>query len=35
VLGDRWMVRVSIGSELTERSHVEALWALMREEAER
>jgi aromatic-L-amino-acid/L-tryptophan decarboxylase len=29
------MVRVSIGSELTERSHVAALWALMREEAER
>ena len=34
VLDDRWMVRVSIGSELTERSHVEALWTLMREEAE-
>jgi aromatic-L-amino-acid decarboxylase len=29
------MVRVSIGAELTERRHVEALWALMRQEAER
>ncbi|MFN8476059.1 MAG: pyridoxal-dependent decarboxylase [Anaerolineae bacterium] len=30
----RWMVRVSIGSLLTEREHVEALWETMREEAE-
>ena len=29
------MVRVSIGALLTEREHVEALWKLMREEAER
>jgi aromatic-L-amino-acid decarboxylase len=28
------MVRVSIGAELTERRHVEALWRRMREEAE-
>ncbi len=34
VLDGRWMVRVSIGSILTERQHVEALWALMRREAE-
>jgi aromatic-L-amino-acid decarboxylase len=34
VLDDRWMVRVSIGSELTERGHVEELWTLMREAAE-
>ncbi|MCI0552642.1 MAG: pyridoxal-dependent decarboxylase [Anaerolineae bacterium] len=33
-LGGRWMVRVSIGSILTERQHVEALWNLMRREAE-
>jgi aromatic-L-amino-acid/L-tryptophan decarboxylase len=33
-LDDRWMVRVSIGSLLTERSDVEALWALMRQTAE-
>jgi aromatic-L-amino-acid decarboxylase len=30
VLEGRWMVRVSIGAELTERSHVEALWQVMR-----
>jgi len=30
----RWMVRVSIGSLTTERGHVEALWGLMRREAE-
>ena len=35
VLDDRWMVRVSIGSEQTEREHVEALWNLMQREAER
>jgi aromatic-L-amino-acid decarboxylase len=35
VLDGRWMVRVSIGAEPTERRHVEDLWALMRREAER
>jgi aromatic-L-amino-acid decarboxylase len=34
VLDDRWMVRVSIGAELTERHHVEALWRLVRDTAE-
>lgn len=34
VLDGRWMVRVSIGAEPTERQHVEALWALMRSTAE-
>jgi len=34
VLGGRWMVRVSVGAEQTERRHVEALWRLMRAEAE-
>jgi aromatic-L-amino-acid/L-tryptophan decarboxylase len=34
-LDGRWMIRVSIGAESTERSHVEALWQLMRQEAER
>jgi aromatic-L-amino-acid decarboxylase len=34
-LDGRWMVRVSVGAELTERRHVEALWALMCQEAER
>ncbi len=34
VLDGRWMVRVSIGTIATERQHVEALWARMREEAE-
>lgn len=29
LLDGRWMVRVSIGVELTEREHVEQLWALM------
>ena len=33
-LDGRWMVRVSIGAETTERPHVEALWALMSREAE-
>lgn len=33
-LDGRWMVRVSIGALPTERAHVEALWALMRREAE-
>jgi aromatic-L-amino-acid decarboxylase len=31
VLDGRWMARVSIGGLSTERHHVEALWALMRE----
>lgn len=34
-LAGRWMVRVSIGALPTERAHVEALWALLRREAER
>jgi aromatic-L-amino-acid decarboxylase len=33
-LQGRWMVRVSIGAEATERSHVQVLWDLMRREAE-
>ena len=32
-LGERWMVRVSVGAITAERHHVEALWALMREMA--
>jgi len=35
ILDGRWMARVSIGAETTERSHVEALWNTMRMEAER
>ena len=35
VLDGRWMVRVSIGAEPTERPHVEALWQLMQDEAGR
>jgi len=35
VLDGRWMVRVSIGAEQTERRHVEALWQAMRAEVER
>jgi aromatic-L-amino-acid decarboxylase len=35
ILDGRWMVRVSIGAEATERKHLEDLWALMRVEAER
>jgi len=31
ILDGRWMVRVSIGSETTERGHVERLWSIMRE----
>ena len=31
VLDGRWMVRVSIGAELTEREHVAQLWQLMRD----
>lgn len=34
-LDGHWMVRVSIGSALTERAHVEKLWARMRAAAER
>ena len=34
LLDGRWMVRVSIGAEQTERRHVEEVWALMRREAE-
>jgi aromatic-L-amino-acid/L-tryptophan decarboxylase len=33
-LKGRWMVRVSIGSLLTEREDVESLWQLMKQEAE-
>ena len=33
-LDGRWMVRVSVGALPTERGHVEALWAVMRREAE-
>jgi aromatic-L-amino-acid decarboxylase len=35
MLDGRWMVRVALGGLTTERRHVEALWALMRQEAER
>jgi aromatic-L-amino-acid/L-tryptophan decarboxylase len=35
MLDGRWMVRVSIGTEATERHHVEQLWALMQEQAAR
>jgi aromatic-L-amino-acid decarboxylase len=31
LLDGRWMVRISIGAELTERHHIEALWQLLRE----
>jgi aromatic-L-amino-acid decarboxylase len=34
MLDGRWMVRVSIGALPTERADVEALWAVMRREAE-
>src|SRR5215212_4865223 len=34
-LDGRWMVRVSIGAEPTEREHVAALWQVMRAAAER
>jgi aromatic-L-amino-acid decarboxylase len=33
-LDGRWMVRVSIGVEATERAHLEKLWALLRETAD-
>ena len=32
-LGDRWMVRVSIGAEATERADVARLWGLLRRAA--
>jgi aromatic-L-amino-acid decarboxylase len=35
VLDEQWMVRVSVGAELTEREHVAAGWAAMRQAAER
>ncbi len=35
ILGGRWMVRVSIGAIETERRNVEALWELVRREAEK
>lgn len=35
MLDGRWMVRVSIGAEATEREHVEQLWTLMTDEAAR
>lgn len=34
VLDGRWMVRVSIGVETTEREHIAALWRSMQEEAD-
>jgi aromatic-L-amino-acid/L-tryptophan decarboxylase len=34
ILDGRWMVRISIGAEPTERWHVEALWSTMQMEAE-
>jgi len=34
ILDGRWMVRVSIGAESTEREHVERLWTIIREAAE-
>jgi aromatic-L-amino-acid decarboxylase len=34
ILDGRWMVRVSIGALPTEHRHVEALWALLKREAE-
>ena len=30
MLDGRWMVRISVGAELTEQTHVEQLWSLMR-----
>jgi len=34
MLDGQWMVRVSIGAELTEREHVAALWAMMQSSVE-
>ncbi|MEM7196252.1 MAG: hypothetical protein AAF402_15010 [Pseudomonadota bacterium] len=33
-LDDKWMVRVSMGVESTEREHVDTLWTLVQEHAE-
>ncbi len=33
VLDDRWTVRVSIGAEATERTHIEQVWEAMKAEA--
>jgi aromatic-L-amino-acid/L-tryptophan decarboxylase len=35
VLAGRWMVRVSIGAISTQRQHIDALWTLMQNEAQR
>ena len=35
ILDGLWMVRIAVGGLTTERRHIEALWALMRREAER
>ena len=35
ILDGRWMVRISIGAEATERGHVQALWNLIESEAAR
>ncbi len=35
ILDGRWMVRISIGAEATERGHVQALWNLLEREAAR
>jgi aromatic-L-amino-acid decarboxylase len=34
ILDHRWMARVSIGAEATEREHVKSLWCAMRRQAE-
>ena len=34
ILDGRWMVRISIGAEITEREHVAEAWQLIREQAE-
>jgi aromatic-L-amino-acid decarboxylase len=35
ILDGRWIARISVGAESTERDHVRTLWNLMRREAER
>ena len=35
LLDGQWVVRISIGAEQTKRAHVETLWELLKEEAER
>jgi aromatic-L-amino-acid decarboxylase len=35
VLDGRWMVRVSIGAEATERAHVEQVWKAMQDAVKR